>query len=319
MEYEISPGYLNAFRIPLLRGRNFTSDDEAGAPPVAMINEAAARKFWPNRDPLGQQIVIGKEDGLPDPARSIVGVVGNTHASGLSRAPGPMIFVPVGQVGDAMAAVTMKSVPGRWVVRTHGDPHSYVSAVTEQLRVASGGFSVGNVRTMEQETGRSTARQSFNMLLRSIFGAMALILAAIGIYGPMAYSAAQRLQEMGIRMVLGADASSIRNLVVWQGTRLTLVGLGGGSDSSLRIVEIHRKLPVRCRSLGSSRVCRCADCARWRGAVSSVAAHHTRVTGGPRRRASPTVAASGRRFQVSFKKGREKPMLTHVEPTVGTP
>jgi ABC-type antimicrobial peptide transport system permease subunit len=100
--------------------------------------------------------------------------------------------------------------------------------VAEKLRVASGGFSVGNVRTMDEMVGRSTARQNFNMLLLSIFGAMALILAAIGIYGLMAYSVAQRAQEMGIRMALGADASSIRNLVLWQGMRLTLAGLAAG-------------------------------------------------------------------------------------------
>jgi hypothetical protein len=123
-----------------------------------------------------------------------------------------MTFVPVGQVDDAMAAVTMRSVPARWVVLTRGDPHSYIAAVTEALRAASGGFAVGNVRTMEDVNGLS----------------MALFLASIGIYGLMAYSVAQRMQEMGIRMALGADASSIRNLVVWQGMRLTLMGVTAG-------------------------------------------------------------------------------------------
>jgi putative ABC transport system permease protein len=232
---ETTPGYRSVFHIPLLRGRDFTNNDDQGSLPVALINEAAARKFWPNQNPLGQQIVIGKEDGLPDPTRVIVGVVGNTHASGLSRAPGPVIFVPVGQVGDAMAAITMKSVPGRWVVRTNGDPHSYIGAITEKLRTISGGFAVGNVRTMDDVDGRSIARQSFNMLLLTIFGAMALFLAAIGIYGLMAYSVAQRLQEMGIRMALGADAASIRNLVVWQGMRLTLVGMTAGLIASFGV------------------------------------------------------------------------------------
>lgn len=225
---DVSPGYFDVFRIPLLRGRRFTNDDDAKATPVAMINEVAARKFWPNQDPLGQQIVIGKEDGIPDPTRVIVGVVGSTHVGGLNRAPDPMIFVPVVQLADAMVEVTMKSVPGRWVVRTHDDPHSYIAAVTEELHSVSGGFAVGNVRTMEDVNGRSMARQTFDMLLLTIFGAIALILAAIGIYGLMAYSVAQRVQEMGIRMALGADASSIRNLVVWQGMRLTLVGMATG-------------------------------------------------------------------------------------------
>lgn len=225
---ENSPGYFHVFRIPLLGGRQLTDNDDAEAMPVAMINEAAARKFWPSQDPIGQQVVIGKEDGIPDPTRVIVGVVGNTREGGLNRAPGPMIFVPVAQVGDSMAAVIMKSAPGRWVVRTHGNPHSYIARVTEELRAASSGFAVGNVRTMEEVDSRSTARQSFNMLLLTIFGAMALILAAIGIYGLMAYSVAQRTQEMGIRMALGANPSSIRNMIVLQGMRLTLAGLATG-------------------------------------------------------------------------------------------
>jgi len=235
---EISPGYFDVFHIPLLRGRRFADGDDIRATAVAVINEAAARKFWPNQDPLGQQIDIGKEDGLPDPTRVIVGVVGDTHGSGLSRAPGPMIFVPVAQMGDDMAALILKSVPARWVVRTRSDPHSYISAMTETLRAASGGFAVGNVRTMEDVNGLSMARQRFNMLLLTIFGAMALILAAIGIYGLMAYSVAQRLREMGIRMALGADASSIRNLVVWQGMRLTMVGVTVGVIAAFALSKL---------------------------------------------------------------------------------
>jgi putative ABC transport system permease protein len=225
---DISPGYFDVFRIPLLRGRRFTWDDGGGSMPVAMINETAARQFWPKQDPVGEQVVIGKEDGLPDPARVIVGVVGDTHVKGLNQPPDPMIFVPVAQVGDAMTAVTMKMAAGRWVVRTHGDPRLAIAAVTEQLREASGGFPVGNVRTMEEVDGRSLARQRFSMFLLTTFGAMALFLAVIGIYGLMAYSVAQRTQEMGIRMALGADSSSIRRLVVWQGVRLALFGVAAG-------------------------------------------------------------------------------------------
>jgi ABC-type antimicrobial peptide transport system permease subunit len=112
-----------------------------------------------------------------------------------------------------------------WVVRTHGDPHQYIPAITEQLRLASGGFPVAQVRPMTEIVVQSTARQDFNMLLLTIFGATALILAAIGIYGLMAYSVQLRTQEMGIRMALGADRSRIRHLVVWQGMRLAIVGV----------------------------------------------------------------------------------------------
>src|SRR6202044_1113060 len=109
-------------------------------------------------------------------------------------------------------------------VRTHGDPRRSIPAVTEQLRIASGGVPVAHLPTIDGGVGRSPARQSFNMLLLTIFGTVALLLAAIGIYGLMAYSVAQRTQEMGIRMALGADRDTIRKLVVWQGMRLALAG-----------------------------------------------------------------------------------------------
>jgi ABC-type antimicrobial peptide transport system permease subunit len=124
------------------------------------------------------------------------------------------------------------------LVRTHGDPHRLVPAVTEQLHIASAGFPVGHIRTMDEVMGRSTARQSFNMLLLTIFGAVALLLAAIGIYGLMAYSVAQRTQEMGIRMALGADRDAIRKLVVWHGMRLALVGVVAGIVASFGLTRL---------------------------------------------------------------------------------
>jgi putative ABC transport system permease protein len=136
-----------------------------------------------------------------------------------------MMIVPEAQVTDGMTALNARIVPLRWVVRTHGDPHQAIAAITEQLRQASGGFPVARVRTMDEVVSRSTARQSFNMLLLTIFGAVALVLAAIGIYGLMAYSVQQRTQEIGIRMALGADRATIRKLVVWHGMKLALVGV----------------------------------------------------------------------------------------------
>ena len=135
------------------------------------------------------------------------------------------MIVPVSQVPDGMTALNAGISPMVWVVRTHGDPHQYISAVSEQLRQASGGFPVARVRPMTEVVSESMASQDFNMLLLSIFGAAALILAAIGIYGLMAYSVQQRTQEMGIRMALGADRSRIQRLVVWHGMRLALLGI----------------------------------------------------------------------------------------------
>jgi ABC-type antimicrobial peptide transport system permease subunit len=137
-----------------------------------------------------------------------------------------------------MTALNARIVPIRWVVRTHGDPRAVITAVTEQLRQVSGGFPVARVRTMDEVVSRSTARETFNMLLLTIFGAVALVLAAIGIYGLMAYSVQQRTQEMGIRMALGADRATIRKLVVWHGMRLTIVGVVLGIAAAFGLTRL---------------------------------------------------------------------------------
>jgi predicted lysophospholipase L1 biosynthesis ABC-type transport system permease subunit len=149
----------------------------------------------------------------------------DVHDSGLDNEPAPLMMVPTAQVTDGMTALNANIGPMTWVVRTHGNPQQYIPAITEQLRLASGGFPVAHVRPMTEIVVQSTARQDFNMLLLIIFGATALILAAIGIYGLMAYSVQQRTQEMGIRMALGADRGHIRSLVVWQGMRLAIAGV----------------------------------------------------------------------------------------------
>jgi putative ABC transport system permease protein len=221
-----APGYFATFHIPI-RGRDFTDQDTAAAPLVVIINESMAKKYWPKEDPIGQQIVIGHNVGpqFDEPARQIIGVAGDIRDGGLNRDPRELMIVPQAQVTDGMTALNAGIGPIAWLVRTHGDPHQYISAVTEQLRQASGGFPVARVRPMTEVVANSTAREDFNMLLLTTFGASALILAAIGIYGLMAYSVQQRTQEMGIRMALGADRSRIRSLVVWHGMRLAIVGV----------------------------------------------------------------------------------------------
>lgn len=236
----VSPGYYNVFKIPILRGRDFTDQDVAGSTPVVLINQALAKRWWPKENPVGQQIVIGKEVGpeFVEPARVIVGVVGDTHDGGLSRDPGEMMIVPEAQVTDGMTALNARILPMRWVVRTHGDPQQLTGAITEQLRQASGGFAVARVRTMDEIVGQSTARQSFNMLLLTTFGGIALVLAAIGIYGLMAYSVEQRTQEMGIRMALGADRATIRKLVVWHGMKLAIAGVVLGVGAAFGLTRL---------------------------------------------------------------------------------
>ncbi len=239
-----SPGYFAVFHIPILRGRDFTEQDTGSSPGVVLINETFVKKFFPKENPVGQQLLIGKGVGpqFTEPARQIVGVVGDIRDGGLNNEPRPLMIVPGSQVTDGMTALNSNIGPMVWLVRTHGDPHPYISAVTGQLRESSGGFPVARVRTMTQVVGNSTAREDFNMLLLTIFGACALILAAIGIYGLMAYSVQQRTQEMGIRMALGADRSRIRSLVVWHGMRLAIVGVVIGIGAAFGLTRFIASL-----------------------------------------------------------------------------
>jgi predicted permease len=237
---QASPDYYKVFRIPVLRGREFNDADTGSSPGVVIINEAFQKQYFPNENPIGQQILIAKGMGPPfeEPARQIVGVVGNTHDAGLDQDTPPLMVVPDSQVLDAMTALNAKIVPLRWAVRTHGDPKQLSALIAEQLRQASGGFPVAHVRTMDEIVSRTTSRQNFNMMLLTIFGVIALVLAAIGIYGLMAYSVQQRTQEIGIRMALGANRTAIRKLVVWHGMRLTLVGVAVGIAASFGLTRL---------------------------------------------------------------------------------
>jgi putative ABC transport system permease protein len=215
----VSTGYFETFKIPVLRGRAFSPDDNNG-PPVVIINQAVATQFWPDRDPLSGQLIIGNQ-----PPRRIIGVVGDVRDQSLNRDPRPILYTPSAQMtGPGLLA----NVPWAWVIRTRVAPMSLSSAIQSELREASGGLPVAHVRTMEETLSRSTAARDFNALVLTIFGCAALLLAAIGIYGLMAYAVALRTQEIGIRLALGAESSHIRKMVVLQGLRPALTGVACG-------------------------------------------------------------------------------------------
>ncbi len=236
----ISPGFFDVFKIPVLKGRAFTDRDDAAGPPVVLINESMAKKYWKDSDPLRDQLVIGRDVivGFKDPPRQIIGVVGDVRDNGLNRDPSPTMYIPNAQMEDAINALNVRLTPVAWVVRTHGEPHSVSAAVQEELRQASGGLPVARIRTMEEIVVRSTAREDFNMLLLTIFGCSALVLAAIGIYGLMAYTVQQRTQEIGIRMALGAESGALRNMVVGQGLVLALVGIAIGLGAAYGLTRL---------------------------------------------------------------------------------
>jgi predicted permease len=220
-------GYFETFKIPVLRGRTFREQDDGG-PPVVIINQALAKQFWPKSDPLNDRIIIGRGVGPAfnnEPPRQIIGVVGDVRDGALNREPQPTMYVLPAQITDGENALVSQIAPWAWVVRTRVPPLSLSSQIRNELREASGGLPVAHIRTMEETMSRSTAAENFNIPVPTIFGCGALILAVIGISGLMAYSVAQRTQEIGIRLALGAAPRSIRNMVVFQGLRLTGAGV----------------------------------------------------------------------------------------------
>ena len=186
-----------------------------------IINEAMARQFWPKGDPLERRIVIGTRRHArvrrANRERQIIGIVGDMRDGGLNNDPGPTMYVPQAQVPDAANALNVRITPMAWVVRTRGDPYALSAAIQEQLRQATGLPVSGRPHHGRSRLAIDLARSDSTCWLMTVFGASALLLAAIGIYGLMAYSVQQRTQEIGIRMALGARAGQVRRMVVGQG------------------------------------------------------------------------------------------------------
>jgi putative ABC transport system permease protein len=240
----IAPGYFDVFRIPIKRGRDFNERDTGAAPRVVIVNEAFANQYFKDSDPIGQQLLIGRgvmREFATESERQIIGVVGDTRNQGLNSNPQPAMYVPQAQVPDAANALNTRLAPMGWVVRTQGEPYLLSTQIQEALRQATG-LPVSDVRSMAEVVSRSTSRQQFNMWLMSVFGVCALLLAAIGIYGLMAYSVEQRTQEIGIRLALGADASSVKNMVVRQGMIVAVIGIVIGLGSAFGLARLMQTM-----------------------------------------------------------------------------
>jgi len=239
----VSPDYFNVFKIPIVRGRMFTARDGAGAPAVAIVNQALARQFWPNADPIGQRLRLGRTSQPDRVLMEIVGIARDVHDR-TERASDPFfstIYVPLAQNSDAYTAYMVR-LPTLWMIRTRAEPHSLAPAIASELQRAARGLPVTGIRSMDEILARSTARQDFNAALMLIFGGAALLLAAIGIYGLMAFAVEQRRQEIGIRIALGAGAADVRRMVVWQGMRLTLIGIAIGVAASFGLTRVMANL-----------------------------------------------------------------------------
>ena len=215
--YVVGPDYLQTMEIPLTRGRAFTDFDNQAAPPVALVNEAFARRFFPKEDAIGQHISLDTENGVSSPWREIVGVVGNVKDWFGQPGFNPQLYVPYAQAPSA--GMTL-------VVRTKGDPAALASAVRAAVWSVDKDQPLGNVMTMSQLIeARGEAGDRLMGELLGIFAGLALILAAVGIYGIIAHGVTQRAHEIGIRIALGAERGSILRLVVGEGMRLAIFGL----------------------------------------------------------------------------------------------
>jgi putative ABC transport system permease protein len=235
----IAPGYFDVFKIAVKRGRVFEDRDRAGSTPVVVINEALAKKEWKSGDPLNDRLVIGRgvmHEFADEPERQIIGIVADTRDGGLNNDPQETMYVPQAQLPDAANALNVRLSPLAWVVRTQGEPHAFSLPIQDRLRQSTG-LPVTDVRSMDEVVSLSTSRERFNMWLMTVFGVSALVLAAIGIYGLMAYSVEQRTQEIGIRLALGAGLAEVRRMVIFQGARLALAGVVVGVGVAIALVH----------------------------------------------------------------------------------
>ncbi len=223
----VSPHYFAVFKIPLLRGRLLNERDVSNSAKVVVINQAMAKKYWPKEDPTGQVIIIGKGLGpqFNDAPRQIVGIVGDVRETGLADTNVGVMYIPQSQVPDTLTQLANSVIPLSWCFRSASDPNSLRTAIQREFQAVDGQMPISKVRTMEQVIADNVSRQNFNMLLLSIFAGIALVLAAIGIYGLMSYSVEQQTKELGIRMALGAGKSEVLKLMLKQGMTPACIGV----------------------------------------------------------------------------------------------
>ena len=230
----VSPAYFRTLRVALRKGREFTAGDTAEAPLVAVVNETLVRRFWPRENPVGKHLMIGR---IVQPTE-VVGVVADVTNLSLDAAPEAEVYLPFPQ--RPWASMNL-------ILRTAGDPRHWAEAVRLAVASVDRDQPVTALSTMEEVLAESTAHQRFSVLLLGVFSAAALVLAAVGLYGAIGYSVAERTREMGIRMALGAGTGDILRLIVGQGLALALAGLAIGTVAALALTRLMSGLLFQVR------------------------------------------------------------------------
>ena len=219
-------------RIPLLRGRFFSDMDSPSSPKVAIISKALVRRYFPNQDPLGKEMRFGFPPNS-NVSREIVGIVGDIRDAALSRKPEPMMYVPFAQA---------PLYGGEVVVRSSLSASSVAAGIRDAVRSIDKNLPVTDIESFDDALGQSISQERFHTFLLASFSAIALMLAAIGIFGVISYSASQRTREIGIRIALGAERRDILRLILGQGTRLALFGLGIGVVAAFLLTHLMSSL-----------------------------------------------------------------------------
>jgi len=239
----VSPGYLAAMRIPLHRGRGFTDQDRRGAPLVMIINERLAREAFPGQDPIGKRIACCDSEAGAPRWKTVIGVVADVRAQDMSQPADPEFYLPLAQTPDLAWNWIQRSMT--IAARGAGDPLRLVPGIRAAVRSVDPSLPLYQIGTMDDRITRSLAQARFSTALLTVFGAVALLLAGVGVFGVISYGVSQRTQEIGVRVALGADQGDVVRLIVRHGARLAGVGLLIGLAGALIATRLLATLLYR--------------------------------------------------------------------------